>query len=195
VSLFESIFWRFEFDIVCCFCRLWMFVTFKIIFYFYSCYTFTPSVIIGLCFAPWFVVHTPLLSLVHKSRHFYLLTRAIYHMLDIKIPIPPYPLSLFGNTRREPRTNGNTGCLYKINTSVPHTTMSSTDIDSAQNRLKLTNLCIEQLKKIIEETEKVSEQEIYKSIWGVSEALTNFKSEVDKLRVQVIYNYSPGKYG
>ena len=73
--------------------------------------------------------------------------------------------------------------------------MSSTDIDSAQNRLKLTNLCIEQLKKIIEETEKVSEQEIYKSVWGVSEALTNFKSEVDKLRVQVIYNYSPGKYG
>jgi hypothetical protein len=66
-------------------------------------------------------------------------------------------------------------------------------IDSLQNKVRLSILCIEHLKKIVEEVEKVNEQEIDKSFKEVYEALTHFKTEVGNLRVQVIYNYSHGK--
>ena len=66
-------------------------------------------------------------------------------------------------------------------------------IDSPQNKVMLSNLCIEHLKKIVEEVEKVDEQEIDKSFIKVHGAITHFRTEVGNLRLQVIDNYLHGK--
>ena len=69
------------------------------------------------------------------------------------------------------------------------------NIDSLSNRVELTNLCIAEIKKIVAETEKINDQEIHTSLKNISEAVTHFKIEVGNLRVKILYNYSPGKYG
>lgn len=68
--------------------------------------------------------------------------------------------------------------------------MSSTNIDTQENKVLLTNLCVEHLKKIVAETEKINDQPIHTSFKEVYAAITSFKIEIDKQRVKIIYNYT-----
>ena len=54
-------------------------------------------------------------------------------------------------------------------------------------------MCVEHLKEVVKEVEKVNEREINESFKEVHASISHFKTEVENLRMQVIDNYPHGK--
>ena len=73
--------------------------------------------------------------------------------------------------------------------------MSHEKIDTLLNKVLLSNLCIEQLKKVVAETEKINDQPIHTSFKEVYSSITAFKIELDHLRVKLLHDYPKEKDG